>query len=61
MTGEEAELPWAEGETLRARIYETIVAGSEARKKGAAIEANPHPPGTYFWSLWRDGYRDDLM
>ena len=47
--------------SLRDRIYGEIVAGGRARREGQRIEDCPHPLGTYFWALWRDGYRDDLM
>jgi hypothetical protein len=41
---------------IRDQVYGVIEAGSAARAAGEPLTANPHPRGTYFASLWHDGW-----
>ncbi len=52
----ELELP-GRAPHIRDKIFGAIEAGRAARIAGKPRTANPHPAGTFFFSLWLDGWR----
>ncbi len=44
---------------VRDEIYGIILAGKVARVKGKPRTENPYPEGTFFYSLWQDGWRGE--